>query len=86
LNVAAFEVAKLLDSREALMAMLQEFLKIPPCESASMYYPNGKDTQSPHGQDEIYYALEGEGTLVCETGGREETVSGAAGLCALCST
>ena len=34
--------------------------------------PNGKDTQGPHAQDEIYYVLEGKGTLLCETTSNKE--------------
>ena len=73
-KATAFDVEKLLANPSAFdRDGWQEFFKIPSLRvGVYVLPPGGKDTQGPHKEDEIYYAFEGDGTLVCETGGREE--------------
>ena len=61
---AAFSIAEIDEERRRQNRAFREFLKVPDM-SAGLYVlgPEDEDRQSPHGEDEIYYVVAGEGVL-----------------------
>lgn len=60
----AYHIDNLAEEQDASQIMYYEFLRVPDLSMGIYKLKAGeKDPQSPHNQDEVYYILEGRGTL-----------------------
>jgi mannose-6-phosphate isomerase-like protein (cupin superfamily) len=60
----AFEASDLLEAQRRAQRAYHEFLRVPALSCGIYVVPaGGHDPQQPHGQDEIYYVLGGEGAI-----------------------
>lgn len=63
-TMAAFALATIAEERQATGESWLEFFRVPALSLGLYVLPaGGEDPQSPHGQDEIYYVVSGQGTL-----------------------
>lgn len=63
-SLAAFDLASVAAAREATGEPWHEFFRVPDLSLGLYVLAAGNvDGQSPHGQDEIYYVISGQGTL-----------------------
>ena len=61
----AFEIGDLIERQAASDSRYLEFLRVPDLNSGIYVLPAGADdTQQPHDDDEVYYVLEGRGSIV----------------------
>jgi mannose-6-phosphate isomerase-like protein (cupin superfamily) len=61
----AFELTQLISQREARDQLYLEFLKVPDLSMGLYALPaGGKDPQSPHTEDEVYYVVSGQAKIL----------------------
>jgi len=73
-RLRAFEVAELLERRRRGGASWLEFLRVPALSMGVYVLAAGaEDPQTPHAEDEVYYALSGRGVL--RVGGEDHPVA-----------
>ncbi len=62
-----FDLATLLDRRQASGKLYHEFLRVPALNAGIYVLPaGGNDPQQPHDQDEVYYVISGKATFSCD--------------------
>lgn len=60
----AFELTDLIDQRRQAGKLYLEFLKVPQLSMGVYELPaGGKDPQSPHSEDEVYYVAKGKAQI-----------------------
>ena len=60
----AYELAQLISQRQASNKLYLEFLKVPDMSVGLYVLPaGGKDPQSPHTEDEVYYVMSGKAQI-----------------------
>ena len=70
----AHDLSKLLAARRGTATPYLEFVRTPSMSAGIYELPeSGEDAQTPHGEDEIYYVLEGKATL--RAGGEDRAVA-----------
>jgi mannose-6-phosphate isomerase-like protein (cupin superfamily) len=63
-SLAAFDLASVAAAREAAGGPWHEFFRVPDLSLGLYVLAAGSvDGQSPHGQDEVYFVVSGQGTL-----------------------
>jgi len=68
----AYELSRLISEREAKDKLYLEFLKVPDLSMGLYTLPaGGKDPQSPHTEDEIYYVVSGRARILVADEDRE---------------
>jgi mannose-6-phosphate isomerase-like protein (cupin superfamily) len=68
----AFELNRLISEREASSKLYLEFLKVPDLSMGLYVLPSGgKDPQSPHTEDEVYYVVRGRAQVLVADEDRE---------------
>lgn len=68
----AYELSHLLSERESSSKLYLEFLKIPDLSMGLYVLPaGGKDPQSPHTEDEVYYVVSGRAKIMVADEDRE---------------
>ena len=61
----AYELTHLISEREANNKLYLEFLKVPDLSMGLYVLPaGGKDPQSPHTEDEVYYVVSGRAKIL----------------------
>ena len=61
----AFELAQLVSQRESSNKLYLEFLNVPDLSVGLYVLPaGGKDPQSPHTEDEVYYVVSGRAQIL----------------------
>jgi mannose-6-phosphate isomerase-like protein (cupin superfamily) len=66
-KLRAFEIADLIGARDASGEAWIEFLRVPALSMGVYALAAGADdTQTPHGEDEVYYVVSGRGVLRVE--------------------
>ena len=61
----AYELTRLISEREANNKLYLEFLKVPDLSMGLYVLPaGGKDPQSPHTEDEVYYVVSGRAKIL----------------------
>lgn len=61
----AYELSHLISEREAGSKLYLEFLKVPDLSMGLYILPaGGKDPQSPHTEDEVYYVVRGRAKIM----------------------
>ena len=61
----AYELSRLISEREAGNKLYLEFLKVPDLSMGLYVLPaGGKDPQSPHTEDEVYYVVSGRAKIL----------------------
>jgi len=61
----AYELTRLISEREASSKLYLEFLKVPDLSMGLYVLPaGGKDPQSPHTEDEVYYVVSGRARIL----------------------
>jgi len=62
--VDAFDINALVDQRAQCDKMYLEFLRVPSMSMGLYLIPaGGNDPQQPHSEDEVYYVVQGRGTI-----------------------
>jgi len=62
--VDAFDINALVDQRAQSDKMYLEFLRVPSMSMGLYVIPaGGNDPQQPHSEDEVYYVVQGRGTI-----------------------
>jgi mannose-6-phosphate isomerase-like protein (cupin superfamily) len=60
-----YELTRLISEREASSKLYLEFLKVPDLSMGLYVLPTGgKDPQSPHTEDEVYYVVSGRARIL----------------------
>jgi mannose-6-phosphate isomerase-like protein (cupin superfamily) len=60
----AFELAQLVSRRESSSKLYLEFLNVPDLSMGLYVLPaGGRDPQSPHAEDEVYYVVRGKAQI-----------------------
>jgi len=60
----AFEIGELIEQQAAGVSPYLEFLRVPDLNAGLYVLPAGaEDQQQPHAEDEVYYVLDGRGTI-----------------------
>jgi len=68
----AYELTRLISEREASSKLYLEFLKVPDLSMGLYVLPTGgKDPQSPHTEDEVYYVVSGRARILVADEERE---------------
>ena len=68
----AYELADLISQRESSNKLFLEFLKVPDLSVGLYVLPaGGRDPQSPHTEDEIYYVVSGRAKILVAEENRE---------------
>ena len=63
--MSAYELAELISQRETSNKLYLEFLKVPDLSMGLYVLPaGGKDPQSPHTEDEVYYIASGRAQIL----------------------
>ena len=61
----AYELTQLVSEREASRKLYLEFLKVPDLSMGLYVLPaGGRDPQSPHTEDEVYYVVSGRARIL----------------------
>ena len=61
----AYDLSHLMSEREASSKLYLEFLKVPDLSMGLYVLPaGGKDPQSPHTEDEVYYVVSGRAKIL----------------------
>lgn len=61
----AYDLSRLISEREASSKLYLEFLKVPDMSMGLYVLPaGGKDPQSPHTEDEVYYVVSGRAKIM----------------------
>jgi quercetin dioxygenase-like cupin family protein len=64
MRMQAFELTDLIDQRRQAGKLYLEFLKVPQLSMGVYELPaGGKDPQSPHSEDEVYYVAKGKAQI-----------------------
>ncbi len=71
-EVEVFEIKDITEKARKSSELYEEFLRVPSL-SAGLYLlrAGARDPQTPHGEDEIYYVLNGRGTIEVQGQTRE---------------
>jgi mannose-6-phosphate isomerase-like protein (cupin superfamily) len=68
----AYELTRLISEREASSKLYLEFLKVPDLSMGLYVLPaGGRDPQSPHTEDEVYYVVSGRARILVADEERE---------------
>lgn len=68
----AYELNRLISEREAGSKLYLEFLKVPDLSMGLYVLPaGGKDPQTPHTEDEVYYVISGRAKILVADEDRE---------------
>ena len=68
----AYDLNRLISEREASSKLYLEFLKVPELSMGLYVLPaGGRDPQSPHTEDEVYYVVSGRAKIMVADEDRE---------------